>query len=81
VIVGLRVEQHVHLDDGNSEVVESGVVLACQRSGSPAKYTLLVMRVDGTLVELPAELMTIKHPDLASSPLRRQQLIGLEETP
>jgi hypothetical protein len=68
MIVGARVEQRIVInhaesagdrDDFEIKVATAGVVVACDRSGTPAEYIALVMKDDGTLVELPAKLLTV----------------------
>lgn len=68
MIIGARVEQRIVLDEKKTKVAVAGIVVACERSGSPAEYTCLIVRDDGTLTELPAKLLTVVEPALAEIP-------------
>jgi hypothetical protein len=62
MIVGSRVEQRIQLSEDGADLIKvamSGVVVACDRSGTPAEYVALVMRDDGSLVQVRAELLTV----------------------
>lgn len=64
-MIGMKVEQRQVLDgSAGHKVVLTGIVMEISRAGSPANWSALVMKSDGSLVAMPAEYLTVVEEGL-----------------
>jgi hypothetical protein len=78
MIVGKSVQQVRLNSAGDVHVVLTGVVVACERGGTPASWSALVQVEDGSLKAVPVEYLRVL--EVESSAMRKKSKNKPEES-